>query len=544
MSMSAIRSSSSSSMSLAKLMPGCFSVDAASMEISALASDSRKASENSLYFAVKSQNSNTASYVLDAVNAGAVAVATDDEQIAQQSLIAATYFDEQMSAKVSSVASTFYQNPSQELSVVGITGTNGKTSCCYWLSWLFNQAGIACGQIGTLGFSSGVVPTLKPTGFTTPDPIQTQQLLAECRDANSQAVVMEVSSHGLDQRRVEAVLFRSAIFTNLSQDHLDYHQTMASYLDAKLSLFRRKELCHAIINLDDVYSDNVQAAVSSSVKIYSYSLKNTEATLYFSGIQAVAGGYQVRLHFSGDALDRASSIGSPQQDAKLMIPVFGEYNLSNLLAVSAVALAHSVSFEQLVELLSIIPGVPGRLQQIRLLKGLANTPQELANVWQKLPSVLVDFAHTPDAVSSALSSLRDQAAGRLIVVLGCGGNRDKSKRPLMAKAAVEHSDVQFFTSDNPRTEPSQDILQQMMVGLANEEQESVSVIADRKQAIDTAIRCAKSDDIVAVLGRGHETHQEIMGEKHPFNDAAVCFELLQKNALLLVETDHSKAGQL
>jgi len=321
---------------------------------------------------------------------------------------------------------------------------------------------------------------------------------------------MEVSSHGLAQDRVKAVQFRSAIFTNLSQDHLDYHQTFANYLSAKLKLFQREELGCAVVNLDDRYSDDVIEAVASQAKVYTYGLRNPAANLYFSDIQHVTGGYQVRLHCVVDSINDVHL----DKQANLCIPVFGEYNLSNLLAVSAVALAHSVKFETLINLLSVIPAVPGRLERISSVDQM------------NMPDVFVDFAHTPEAVNVTLSALRLQTQGKLIAVLGCGGNRDSDKRPLMAKAASAHSDRQIFTSDNPRSEVPEQILQQMIGGVPEEKRAQCKLLIDRRQAILEAIQTSVKGDLVVVLGRGHETHQEIMGKKIPFHDPSVCAELI------------------
>jgi UDP-N-acetylmuramoyl-L-alanyl-D-glutamate--2,6-diaminopimelate ligase len=365
---------------------------------------------------------------------------------------------------------------------------------------MLNKLGTLSGHIGTLGAGMSTDAGFKSTGFTTPDPIQVQRLLSECLEYEAKAVVMEVSSHGLDQGRVAAIRFEAALFTNLSQDHLDYHADMESYLQAKLRLFRQVGLKRAIVNLDEQVSGRVLDELEPGVKAFVYSLTRQDADLYFASIKPAAAAYLVEI---------AGTWGSLQ----LRLPVVGRYNLSNVLAVTATLLARGFALAEIAPLLERLPSVPGRMQ---IIKGDT----------KELPAAVVDYAHTPDAVSSALSALREQTSGNLIVVLGCGGDRDRAKRPLMAQKAVDQSDIQIFTSDNPRGEDPKNILKEMQAGVSAAK--TVRVIEDRAEAIETAINLATPDDLVAVLGKGHERFQ-IMGDQQiEFSDAAVCREALER----------------
>lgn len=491
------------SMPLNQLMPGSF--PGTGLQVTGLCSDSRKVKAGDLFVALKGHSQTPGTdYAERAVESGAVAVVSDVDVIKSMDLGVSTAFEPELAQQLSFIAGEFYGHPSLQMEVIGITGTNGKTSCCYWLSWMLKELGVSTAQIGTLG--AGMTGLVEATGFTTPDAIQVQRLLSDCKRSGAQAVVMEVSSHGLDQGRVGAVQFEAAIFTNLSQDHLDYHKDMADYLNAKLKLFKKSGLKRAIVNLDESASKQIYSVLDSSVESYSYSISDTKADLFFSSIEAAARGYQLE-------------IDGRWGQAALELPVLGGYNLSNLLAVITAVLVRGFDLQDVCKLLARIPSVPGRLQRI-LVEGQAD----------RLPEVVVDYAHTPDAVRSALLALSPQIKGKLIAVLGCGGNRDQSKRPLMAEAAIACSDYQIFTADNPRDEEVEDILADMQRDLDIEQLAGVDTILDRKAAIDAAVSMAGQEDLVAVLGKGHELYQEIKGRKLPFSDAEICLDALQQKA--------------
>ncbi|MBC6428612.1 MAG: UDP-N-acetylmuramoyl-L-alanyl-D-glutamate--2,6-diaminopimelate ligase [Cellvibrionales bacterium] len=484
------------------LLPGHFAGADGQLAVTGLCADSRQVRPGDLFFALRGARQSGGDFVEDALRAGAVAVASDVPAVAGLRLPVPVCVEAGLARRLSAIAGQFYDHPSHALEVTAITGTNGKTSCCYWLAWLLAELGVAVGQIGTLGAAvrgvagadekgrAGETPLAETGGLTTPPPLLLQKLLAECRAAGASAVVLEASSHGLEQGRLAAVRVACALFTNLSQDHLDYHPDLRAYLRAKRRLFEMPGLRRAIVNLDDPASAEILAAVAPGVEQIGYSLSNAKAAMRLTRIEENAAGYRGRLESSWGTAD-------------LALPVFGRYNLSNLLAVAAVALAAGHDFAAVTELLERVPPVPGRLECLTAAGA---------------PRVVVDFAHTSQAVSLVLQALRERTAGRLFAVLGCGGNRDAAKRPLMAQAAVAHSDRQIFTADNPRDESVGAILAQMTAGLSPAERETLLCVEDRAAAIAQAVRLAGPDDTVAVLGRGAETHQEVAGRRIPLDD--------------------------
>ncbi|MFX4228045.1 MAG: UDP-N-acetylmuramoyl-L-alanyl-D-glutamate--2,6-diaminopimelate ligase [Porticoccaceae bacterium] len=492
-------SAMTSYMPLGEIAPQ-FAPAAQNLPITGLSSDSRTIEQGNLFVALRGYGRPGTDFAREAVQAGAVAVISDLAEIQQLGLDVPVALEPELATRLSLMAGEFYGHPSQSLDVIGITGTNGKTSCCFWLSWLLNQLGKPTGHIGTLGAGMPTEQGFKSTGFTTPDPIQVQRLLSECLQSDAEAVVMEVSSHGLDQGRVAAIRFDAALFTNLSRDHLDYHADMEAYLQAKLRLFKQAGLKRAIVNLDEPASSRVFAELDPQVESFGYSLFDADADLYFLSIVPVTAAYEVEM-------------GGLWGLGKLRIPVVGRYNLSNILAVTATLLARGYALKEIAPMLEQLPSVPGRMQIVEPAAA-------------ELPRVIVDYAHTPDAVAAVLSALREQTAGKLIAVIGCGGNRDKAKRPLMAREAVAHSDLQVFTSDNPRNEDPLAILDEMQKGVSDAA--SVQIIEDRRKAIEWAVNLAAVGDLVAVLGKGHENYQLLDGRRIDFSDADVCRKALER----------------
>jgi len=494
---------------LSSFLPKCaqfIGVDSADIEaqkavkVCGITTDSRAVVADDLFVARTGRVSRGSDYIQKAAENGAGAVLTNDSLVSTNSLNIPVAYMEDLDGQLSAIAGQFFGFPSQRLGITGITGTNGKTSCCYWYSWLSNELGRACGQVGTLGagFQSrnaqiDGLSGITSTGFTTPDAVTTQRLLAEIEHAGAEAVAMEVSSHALDQGRVKGIRFQTAIFTNLSQDHLDYHHDMQSYLQAKSRLFQQEDLLFAILNLDDATYSVLKEALPSKTTTYSYSISSTDADIYLKDVAWVKDGAQIS--FSG-ALGEGSSF----------VPVVGEYNLANLLAVIAALVAEGVSLAETVELLPHLPPVPGRLEWI---------------FEPGLPAVVVDYAHTPDAVAKALTALRPSCAGRLVAVVGCGGDRDTEKRPLMAKSATNLADSCWFTSDNPRSEDQLAIIEDMSKGVSQQDSSKVSIEPDRKVAIQRALSDAQEGDLIVILGKGHENYQEINGQRHPHNDVAI-----------------------
>ena len=397
------------------------------------------------------------------------------------------------------IAAGWYGIGARNLAVTGITGTNGKTSCAQWLARLLQAAGTPCATIGTLG--TGFPDALRITGFTTPDAVQLQASLAELSDAGARAIAMEVSSHGLEQGRVAGTGFGVAVLTNLTQDHLDYHGTMAEYEAAKAMLFQWDGLRTAVINRDDAMGGRLlagNAAAVSAPQVIEYGIDGK------AGATAARGQWlratDVRATASGTAFHVDGSFGS----ADVTTPMIGAFNVSNLLAVLGAALAQGVAWDAAIAALRGLTPVDGRME---LFGG------------HDAPLAVVDYAHTPDALVQTLTALRpvaDARQGRLWCVFGCGGDRDATKRPLMGGVAERLADDVVLTSDNPRSEDPLDILEQIADGM--QDRSRVRLIEDRAAAILYAIKHAAPADVVLVAGKGHEATQEVQGRKRPFSD--------------------------
>ncbi len=398
------------------------------------------------------------------------------------------------------LAAHVHGHPSRVLPVIGVTGTNGKTSCTHWIAQAMMAAGRPAAVIGTLG--SGFSGALEPAATTTPDPITVQRLLARFRDAGAQAVAMEVSSHALVQDRVNGVQFSIALFTNLSRDHLDYHGTMEAYARAKLRLFQWPGLKQAVLNLDDPFGGHIAGELGDSqVPILGYGLTDDGAwSADRLGVPMVRG-HLLELSEQGIRIE----VRAPSGAGVLTSPLIGRFNAENLLAVAATLVAAGVPLPQALSALETVRPAPGRLQQL----GGGDRPL-----------VVVDYAHTPDALAKVLVALRDVMArpgGRLICVFGCGGERDRGKRPLMGAVATRYADEVIVTSDNPRGEPASQIIAEIVGGAGANHR----VIEDRARAIFEAVAGARPGDVVLIAGKGHEQYQEIGGERRPFSDVDV-----------------------
>jgi len=397
------------------------------------------------------------------------------------------------------IAAGWYGIAARQLAVTGITGTNGKTSCAQWLARLLQATGTPCATIGTLG--TGFPDALKVTGFTTPDAVQLQASLAELNDSGARAIAMEVSSHGLEQGRVAGTGFAVAVLTNLTQDHLDYHGTMAEYEAAKALLFQWDGLRAAVINRDDAMGARLlagNAARVSAPQVIEYGIDGK------AGASAARGQWlratDVRATASGTAFHVDGSFGS----AEVTTAMIGGFNVSNLLAVLGAALAQGVAWDAAIAALRTLAPVDGRME---LFGG------------HDAPLAVVDYAHTPDALAKTLAALRPVAEarqGRLWCVFGCGGDRDATKRPLMGGVAERLADEVVLTSDNPRSEDPRDILEQIADGM--QDRGRARLVEDRAAAILYAIKHAAPADVVLVAGKGHEATQEVQGRKRPFSD--------------------------
>ncbi|MDH5601258.1 MAG: UDP-N-acetylmuramoyl-L-alanyl-D-glutamate--2,6-diaminopimelate ligase [Gammaproteobacteria bacterium] len=490
------------STSLEKLLKGF--VDAANLNdkfnkitVEGLSLDSRSIKDGYLFLAIKGETVNGIEFINNAIEQGAVAVLWDAS--AEVDAINLNWRKslsgkdvpiiavEKLQKLTGEIASRFYDEPSLKLPVCGVTGTNGKTSCADFIAQMMS-IDAPCGLMGTLG--RGVYPGLTETGYTTPDAITCHQWLADVELSNAKFAVMEVSSHALIQGRVNGIQFNSAVFTNLSRDHLDFHGDMQSYADAKTMLFKTAGLKNAIINIDDEAGRNIVDELAKEIQCIRYGLnENYKPDVFATDVQLNEQGLSMQVI-------------TPWGRGQLQAPVIGGFNASNLLAVLSVMLIQGIDFDESLKRLKTIKSVAGRMQRFG---------------GDACPLVIVDFAHTPDALAQALTSLRQHTQHNLWCVFGCGGDRDKGKRPLMGAVAEENADYIVLTNDNPRYENPDMIIDDIKAGISSNT--NVSVEQDRQAAIHFAIKQAKAGDVVLIAGKGHENYQLVGEEKYPFDDA-------------------------
>ena len=406
------------------------------------------------------------------------------------------------------IAAAYYEQPSQALDVVAITGTNGKTSTAWWLAHALQNAGKRCAIVGTLGV--GEIGQLEVTGMTTPDPVLLQARLRDMADAGVNACAIEASSIGLAEHRLDGTQVRVAMFTNFTQDHLDYHGDMASYWQAKLALFSWAGLQAAVVNVDDAQGAALAEQLNARGDLRTWTVSCASAA-------TPSAQHIVARHIQHGAMGLCFDVTEGDETHALATQLVGHYNVSNVLGVIACLRALGYSLADAVQACRVLPAVPGRMQTV----GEAGEPL-----------VVIDYAHTPDAVAQAVQALLPLAqsrGGELTCVLGCGGDRDAAKRPLMAAAAEQYAQHVVLTSDNPRSEDPQTILNHMLAGLHNAA--NTKVIVDRAQAIEQTVQHARAQDVVLVAGKGHEDYQEVAGVKHPFSDVQHAREaLLQRRA--------------
>jgi UDP-N-acetylmuramoyl-L-alanyl-D-glutamate--2,6-diaminopimelate ligase len=408
-------------------------------------------------------------------------------------------------ARISEIAGHIHGNPSESLWMAGVTGTNGKTTVSQWIACASDALGQRAAVIGTLG--SGMVGERVEGRNTTPDPILLQRSLAEYLRRGARAVAMEVSSHGLDQGRTSGIKFDAAVFTNLTRDHLDYHNTMEAYAEAKFQLFSARGLRHAVVNVDDEWGRRFAGRLKGRpLEVITYGVSGRPREGGDPGGSRGALGPRLRgsdVQLSEDGV--RFRVESEWGSGEVRAAVLGAFNVSNLLAVLGALLARGIAFDRAIAAVSALQPVTGRLER---LGGGA------------LPLTVIDYAHTPDALEKALQALRPAVAPghRLVCVFGCGGDRDAGKRPLMAQAAARFADHVVVTSDNPRGEDPHAIIGQIVAGLGPH---SAEAIEDRQVAIFSAVHHARPGDVVLLAGKGHETYQEIAGVRHPFSDREV-----------------------
>jgi len=493
---------------LQALLGGLVPADAVvpAVEVLALTDDSRQVRAGSLFFARSGANVDGVRFIGQALEQGAVAVILPD--FSMEIATAAGFGDDprlipvsDLLAVMAAVASRFHGYPAESLRIIGVTGTNGKTSVARFIATALATVASPVGSIGTLGI--GVIDAqgrseMTETRNTTPGNLRVFEALAGFRDAGARYVVMEVSSHAMTQRRLEAVPVEVAVFTNLTRDHLDYHGDLEAYFEAKALLFEHKGLKEAVINMDDRHGRELLDRYRERVSCWAYGLGDRpweagEARL----IQARA----VRMTEQGLALD----VDTPFGEARFRSRLFGTFNASNLLAALGALLALGMPQERALAALTRVEAPPGRMQRIFLGEGR--------------PQVVVDYAHTADALEQVLRALRGHVKGRIWCVFGCGGERDPGKRPAMGAVAERNADVLVITDDNPRGESGDEIVAQILSGLIAPD--AVTVERDRRRAIEFALSQAAGDDIVLIAGKGHEEYQEIGGQKWPFSDVQV-----------------------
>lgn len=462
-------------------------------EITGLALDSRLVSSGYLFFAYKGTHLDGRHFISDAITNGAriILAEADSDQVDY-------YLKDKLpivriprlGQKVSQIAANFYGNPTKSLRIIGITGTNGKTSCSHFIASALQSLGIPCGIIGTLG--SGIYGNIKLGSLTTPDAITLQATFAEFVQQGVQVVVMEVSSHSIDQGRINDILFEVGIFTNLTRDHLDYHGDMETYGAVKKRLFDNPLLQHAVINADDVFGQTLIQSLHSDKPVFAYSAYPSEQS-----IVPIVHANDVRLDMTG----LHARVQTPWGSGELSVSLIGQFNLSNVLAVLTTLCVFRIPFNDALLSLRQLKPVPGRMQTVGGHNG---------------PLIIVDYAHTPDALEKVLLALKPHCQGHLYCLFGCGGDRDKGKRPLMAKIAEQYADRVIVTDDNPRHEDPRQIVMDIMRGFMRPN--DVIVQHDRSKAIEDIIQCAVSGDCVLIAGKGAETYQQIGDTKIPFSD--------------------------
>lgn len=480
-------------------------LNAAAIDVRDLSADSRAVSPGAVFLAYPGHGGahDGRQHVEDALQRGAAAVLWEEAGFVWNPAWAVPNFAVPgLKPLAGPLAAAVFGHPSRALNMIGVTGTNGKTSVTQWVAHAMGRCASPCGVIGTLGARFGDLDV--PVPNTTPDAIVLQRLLAHMRDAGAAACAMEVSSIGLDQARVAGVEFDIAVFTNLTRDHLDYHGDMASYEAAKARLFDWPSVTHAVVNLDDAAGLRLLARRRADVDAIAYGIESAEATALPAGAARLLA-RAPRFTPEGVAFETAGD----WPGATVSAPVWGMFNVYNLLAVIGTLLAAGAPLGMATAAAGAIPAVPGRMNA---LGGGAE------------PLVMIDYAHTPDALQKVLEALRpvaQQRGGRLVAVFGCGGDRDPGKRPVMGEVAVRAADVVYLTSDNPRGEDARAIIDQIAAAAPG-----AHIVVDRAAAIGAAVAAAGTADVVLVAGKGHETYQEVAGRRLPFSDHDVASRAL------------------
>ena len=458
--------------------------------VESIAYDSRRVQRNGLFVALRGEKNDGHEFIGQAIENGASVIVAEREE---KNPRATCLLVENTRPALADLAATFYGLPARRLKLAAVTGTNGKTTTTFLIKHICEKAGLRCGLIGTVRYEIG--ERVLPAARTTPESLDLQELLAQIANAGCRAAAMEVSSHALTQERVRGLEWDVAVFTNLTQDHLDYHGTMENYFESKAKLFvqlaqqQKKRKPVAVVNMDDHYGEQLLDKIGKKISVITFGM----------GVRADFRASNYRMEFGGT---------SYQLDARgksylVRLPLIGRFNVANSMAALAAANALGLNLREAVLSLGKSPQVPGRLEMVPAKRKF---------------QVFVDYAHTPDALLNVLKTLRQLEPGRLIVVFGCGGDRDRQKRPLMGRIADQNADYSIITSDNPRKEDPNAILSEIEKGFGSDRYEKV---AGRAEAIARAIALAQPRDIILIAGKGHETYQEFVDHTVPFDDIQV-----------------------
>ena len=464
--------------------------------VESIAYDSRRVQRNGLFVALRGEKTDGHQFLEQAIERGASVIVTEREE--KQPRVTCLVVDDTRSA-LAALAAAFYGWPATKLKLAAVTGTNGKTTTTFLIKHICEKAGLRCGLIGTVRYEIG--ERILPATRTTPESLDLQELLAQMANAGCRAAAMEVSSHALAQERTRGLEWDVAVFTNLTQDHLDFHGTMENYFESKAKLFaqlaqqKKKQNPVAIVNIDDRYGEQLLGKIDKNISVVTFGM-SARADFRASSYRMEFGGTSYQLDARGKSY-------------LVRVPLIGRFNVANSLAALAAANALGLSLRETVLSLGKSPQVPGRLEAVPAKRQF---------------QVFVDYAHTPDALLNVLKTLRELQPRRLIVVFGCGGDRDRQKRPLMGEVVDRHADLAIITSDNPRKEDPNAIIAEVEKGFRANHYEK---IADRTEAIRRAIELAQPRDIVLIAGKGHENYQEFADHTVPFDDIQVARRALE-----------------
>jgi len=472
-------------------------------EITEITLDSRKANQGALFCAINGHNIDARKFIPSTLENDVTAILADSDttedylEVTENTQVIYTH---NLNSKLSKIADNFYQHPSAKTNIVGITGTNGKTTIAQLVSQWIDLLGFKSATMGTIG--NGFYGELTEAKNTTGSAFDIQENIAKYAEDNAKCVTMEVSSHGLVQDRIQAIDFNVVAFTNLSQDHLDYHNTMEEYFEAKISLFKDFQTKHQIINIDDEYGQKLVNLINNKNSIIAVSAKNQPLADEFKQFFYVK---NVQYTNKGTTISLASHLG----DFVVTTQLIGPFNVINTLQALAIMIALEFNTEDILHSASQLTPVIGRMEIFK--KG-------------KKPTIIIDYAHTPDGLEKALQAARIHTVGNLWCIFGCGGDRDVTKRPVMAQIAEENADKIIITNDNPRTENENIIIEDVKAGIKNKD--GVQIIPDRFSAINYALENANSDDLILVAGKGHEDYQIIGTEKIHYSDRESAEKLL------------------